>query len=139
MKSRIYIPAILLSAIVLSGCATTRTGQDGAVLGGLLGATAGAIIGHQTGDAGEGALIGAGLGAITGGIIGDSQERNRYNGGYSTTEEVVYRPAPVVYEVRTIRTVRRPATVHRVAGHYETRLVRSPSGETYEERVWIYD
>ena len=139
MKSRILIPAILLSGMVLSGCATTQTGQEGSVLGGLLGATAGAIIGHQTGDAGEGALIGAGLGAIAGGAIGDSQENTRYNGRYNTTEEIVYRPAPVRYEVRTVRTVHRTVPVRRVAGHYETRLVRGPSGETYEERIWIYD
>lgn len=139
MKSPILIPAIVLVAIVLPGCATTHTGQDGAVIGGLLGATAGAIIGNQSGDAGEGALIGAGIGAITGGIIGDSQENTRYNRPYNTTEEVVYRrPAPVVYEVRTVRTVRQ-STPQRRAGHYETRLVRGPSGETYEERVWIYD
>lgn len=142
MKTRIYFPAILLCGMVLSGCATTHTGQHGAVLGGLLGATAGAIIGNQSGDAGEGALIGAALGGIAGAAIGDSQEKNRYNGPYTETEEIVYRPAPVVYEVRTVRTVQRPVVVSepvRRAGHYETRLVRSASGETYEERVWVYD
>ncbi len=135
MRSTILLSAMVLCGMGLSGCATTQTGQDGSVIGGLLGATAGAIIGHQTGDAGEGALIGAGLGAITGGIIGDSQERSRY----TTTEEIVYRPAPVVvHEVRTVRTVRTVPT-RRVAGHYEIRLVRGATGETYEERVWVYD
>ena len=139
MKTRIYIPAILLCSMVLSGCATTQTGQDHAVLGGLLGATAGAIIGNQSGDAGEVALIGAALGGIAGGAIGDSQEYNRYNRQYTETEEIVYRPAPVVYKVRTVHRPVRVSEPVRRAGHYETRLVRSSTGETYEERVWVYD
>jgi uncharacterized protein YcfJ len=138
MKSRILLPAILFSGMVLSGCATTHHGQDTAVFGGLLGAATGAIIGNQTGDAGEGALIGAGLGALVGGAIGDSQAQGRYNTRYNTTEEVVYRRPVVMEEVHTVRRVRRVAP-QRQAGHYETRLVRSSSGETYEERVWIRD
>jgi uncharacterized protein YcfJ len=117
---------IILTPAVLTGCTTTQ-GQDGAVLGGLLGAGAGAIIGHQSGDAGEGALIGAGFGAITGGLIGESNARNSY-----TRTRVVEVPV----ERRVVRETR---VVERRAGHYELRLVRTPSGETYEERVWVYD
>lgn len=139
MLKHIKIPIILLSALTITGCATTRTGQDASVLGGLLGAGAGAIIGNQTGDAGEGALIGAAIGAITGGAIGDSTEKNSY-----TTREVIYAPPPppvrTVYRTRTpVRTVYRTEQPVRRAGHYETRLVRGPSGETYEERIWVYD
>jgi uncharacterized protein YcfJ len=118
----------VLSSFIITGCTTTGA-HDGALLGGLLGAGAGAIIGNQPGDAGEGALIGAGLGAITGAIIGDSMEKSRY-----TTREVVYvQPPP---QVRTVLRTRQPI---RRAGHYEMHLVRGPSGETYEERVWVYD
>ena len=118
----------LLSCFTITGCAT-QGAQDGAVLSGLLGAGAGAIIGHQSGDAGEGALIGAGFGAITGAIIGDSVEKTRY-----TKPEVIYvQSAPPVYTV-----VRTPQPTRR-AGHYEIQLVRGPSGETFEERVWVYD
>ena len=95
----------------------------------MLGAGAGAIIGHQSGDAGEGALIGAGLGALTGAIIGESNHNSRY-----TRREVVYAPPPP--PVRTVVVHREPV---RRAGHYEVRLVRGPYGETYEERVWVYD
>lgn len=123
------LPVLLLSSLVLTGCAS-QSGHDGAVLGGLLGVGSGAIIGNQSGDAGEGALIGAGLGAIAGGLIGDSTERNRYT---TTRREVIYSQS---WPTRTVITTREPI---RRAGHYEIRLVRSPSGETYEERVWVYD
>lgn len=125
------LPLLLLSvmAVALSGCTTTQS-YDGAVLGGLLGAGAGAIIGNQSGDAGEGALIGAGLGAITGALIGESSAQNSYN-----TTTTVYREVPVTRRV----VVRETRPVRRQAGHYEMRLVRTASGETYEETVWVYD
>lgn len=99
------------------------------MLGGLLGAGVGAIIGNQTGDAGEGALIGGALGAITGGAIGDNAERSRYR-----TRQVVYVPAP-----QPARRVVRSYEPARRAGHYEVRLIRGASGELYEDRVWVYD
>lgn len=127
MKTQITFVLFVGAAMALSGCTTTQ-GQDGAVLGGLLGATAGAIIGNQSGDAGEGALIGAGLGAIAGGAIGESSANKTYT-------RTVYREVPAPRQV--VVTERRP--VRRAAGHYEVRLVRTPSGETYEETVWVYD
>lgn len=119
----------LMMGTLLTGCTTTQS-HDGAVLGGILGGTAGAIIGNQSGDAGEGALIGAGLGAISGAIIGESQARNSYTAHEYRRVEPVRRV--VVYEDVSARPARR-------AGHYEVRLVRTATGETYEERVWVYD
>lgn len=66
----------------LVGCSTTDPTQKGAMIGGgsgaLAGAALGAIIGNQSGKAGQGAAIGAGLGALTGaaagGLIGNSQQ-----------------------------------------------------------------
>ena len=77
------IPAISMAvlAIALAGCeamgtaAQSKTNQ-GAVLGGLLGAGTGAIIGNQTDHAGAGTAIGAGLGALGGGLIGHAMEEN---------------------------------------------------------------
>lgn len=130
MNRIMQVFSVLFIAVALTGC-TTRQSQDGAVIGGILGGTAGAIIGNQSGDAGEGALIGAGLGAITGAIIGESQAKNSY-----TPHEHRRAAAParrvVVYEEVSAPPVRR-------AGHYEVRLVRTETGETYEERVWVYD
>lgn len=119
---------VLITVVALTGCTTTQS-HDGAVLGGMLGATAGAIIGNQSGDAGEGALIGAGLGAISGALIGESQAKNSYT--YHEHRRVAAPTRTVVYES--------PAPPVRRAGHYEVRLIRTETGETYEERVWVYD
>ena len=106
---------LLLSAVVVvaaAGCQTPT--QRGALIGGGLGAGAGAIIGHQSGHAGEGALIGAAAGGLTGALVGDQVDENQQ---------------------RRARQNQAPAS----SGHYETRIVTTASGETYEERVWVPD
>jgi outer membrane lipoprotein SlyB len=120
MKRITMLAAFFAAAVAFQGCNTTPT-QDGAVLGGLLGAGTGAIIGHQSGHQGEGALIGAGAGALTGALIGDHID-----------ESTSYR-SPAVPRPRESRAAPQP----RGNGHYETRLVRGASGELYEEPVWV--
>ncbi len=73
---------LAVSAILLTGCeslgtaAQSKTNQ-GAALGGLLGAGTGAILGNQMGHhAGAGAAIGAGLGALGGGLVGHGIEES---------------------------------------------------------------
>jgi len=120
------ITALLASvALVLgvTGCNTTGA-TDGAVIGTALGAGLGAILGNQSGRAGEGALIGAGAGAIAGALTGNEVEKRRQR-QYATPSQPVQAPVPVAAP---------PAT-----GRYETRIVRTASGETYEERVWVPD
>lgn len=72
MKKLLFLVLIL----ALAGCESmgpkTKTG---ALAGGLIGAGAGGIIGHQTGSGGEGALIGAAIGAVTGGLIGNALDQ----------------------------------------------------------------
>lgn len=68
-------------AVVLAGCESMGTAAQskrtqGAVLGGLLGAGTGAIIGNQTDHAGAGTAIGAGLGALGGALVGNAMEEN---------------------------------------------------------------
>ncbi|MCP4652532.1 MAG: hypothetical protein GY858_04015 [Candidatus Omnitrophica bacterium] len=63
----------LVFCLSIVGCAT-RT-QTGAGVGALAGAGLGAIIGHQSGHAGEGAAIGAGAGVLTGGLIGHHMDK----------------------------------------------------------------
>ena len=103
----------LIMAMV--GCNTTPV-QDGAVVGGALGAASGAIIGHQSGRQGEGALIGAGLGALTGAIVGDQVQQNRQQ-------------RPVV----TQKSTANPPQRYRK----EIRLIQAPSGEVYEQEVLV--
>ena len=69
-------------AVVLAGCESMGTAAQskttqGAVLGGLLGAGTGAIIGNQTDHAGAGTAIGAGLGALGGAMVGHALEENQ--------------------------------------------------------------
>lgn len=63
-------------AMVAAGCESmqSKTAQ-GALAGGALGAGTGAIIGHQTGRAGEGTAIGAGLGALGGALVGHAMDQ----------------------------------------------------------------
>ena len=119
MPKVFFCSLAMISGIIFCGCNTTPV-QDGALLGGALGAGLGAVAGHQSGHQGEGALIGATAGALTGALIGDQVAQS--------PAPAAYAPAPVRYSAPA-RPVR--------SGHYETRLVHTPSGECYEQRVWI--
>jgi uncharacterized protein YcfJ len=66
--------AMVMCAATLGGCANDA--QSGALIGGLLGTGAGAIIGHQTGEKWAGAGIGAAAGAATGYIIGNEMDKD---------------------------------------------------------------
>ena len=61
------------SLMLLSSCASGGLGkrETGALGGGALGAGAGAIIGHATGNTAAGAAIGGALGALGGAVVGD--------------------------------------------------------------------
>jgi hypothetical protein len=113
MQAMRWVLAGSLALLAFPACNTTPV-QDGAVVGGALGAATGAIIGHQSGRQGEGALIGAGVGALTGAIVGDQVDENR---GRPVS------PAPVSTPAQR--------------GRYENRIVTGPNGEQYEERVWV--
>ena len=76
-----------LCAFALSNCAEPNgpNTQRGAVTGGLIGAAAGGIIGHQSGRGLEGAAIGGAVGAGTGAVYGnaqDQEQRARQNEGH---------------------------------------------------------
>jgi outer membrane protein OmpA-like peptidoglycan-associated protein len=81
MKSARLAMVLLLSVTLVSaGCEEGQgfpggTTGKGAVLGGLLGAGTGAIIGSQTGNARAVTAIGAGVGALAGGLIGYALSR----------------------------------------------------------------
>lgn len=72
--------ALLMTAVVgfaIAGCSSTGSTvhtKKNAVLGSVVGATAGGIIGHQSGRGLEGAAIGAGIGAVGGGVVGSAQD-----------------------------------------------------------------
>ncbi len=75
--------AVILAVLAagLAGCESMGTAAQskttqGAVLGGLIGAGTGAIVGNQSDHAGAGTAIGAGLGALSGAAIGHALEES---------------------------------------------------------------
>jgi hypothetical protein len=65
---------LLAVPMLLAGCASDA--QNGALIGGLLGAGTGAIIGHQSGEGWAGAGIGAAAGALGGYIVGNEVDKD---------------------------------------------------------------
>lgn len=92
-------------ASLLAGCESMGTAAQsktvqGGVMGTALGAGAGAIIGNQTGRAGEGAAIGAGLGALGGAMMGNAlSEQERRLSASSTTPREAQKICPVGNEL----------------------------------------
>lgn len=68
--------SLLVATLVLTGCQNMGPkAEKGAVVGGLVGAAAGGIIGYQSGNPLIGAGIGAAVGAVGGGLIGDAWDK----------------------------------------------------------------
>lgn len=80
MKTTLATLFLALASLSATSCGPYS--QEAAVVGGLLGAGAGAIIGHQSGRGLEGAAIGGALGAGAGALIGDAQDQRHYGSSY---------------------------------------------------------
>lgn len=73
MQSKLLLTlASLLTLVSPASAQSHRSG--GAALGGVAGAIAGGIIGHQNDETPEGALIGGAIGAIAGGVLGNAKD-----------------------------------------------------------------
>jgi uncharacterized membrane protein YebE (DUF533 family) len=91
--------ALLTSSVLLIGCATGPNAQTGLVLGGILGATAGGIIGHQKGRGLEGAALGAGIGALGGNAFGNGLDQQvYYNQRVMQQPQIQYISPPQIQE-----------------------------------------
>jgi outer membrane protein OmpA-like peptidoglycan-associated protein len=76
-ESRALAVGLILTAVVLTGCATDDPHRR-AKTGAALGAVAGAVLGHQL-DGGSGRFVGAAVGALGGAAVGnymDNQQRD---------------------------------------------------------------
>lgn len=62
-------------ALNSGGAVHAQNTQRGAVLGGLGGAIAGAVIGDHNNKAGAGAAIGGAIGAIGGAVVGNARDQ----------------------------------------------------------------
>jgi 5'-3' exoribonuclease 2 len=80
MKTIILTLTSAVAALALSNCAAPAgpNTQRGIATGGLLGAAAGGIIGHQSGRGLEGAAIGAAAGGTAGGLYGNARDQEQY-------------------------------------------------------------
>jgi hypothetical protein len=85
MKTITSVSTAMLIAVSMSSCYAPQT-KNGAVIGGLIGAGTGAIIGNQSCRPLEGAAIGGAIGALGGALVGSAQDDRdaRYygEGGY---------------------------------------------------------
>jgi osmotically inducible lipoprotein OsmB len=77
------IAAALGASMMLAGCsgAPLTTREKGTLVGGVVGAGGGAIIGSTVGAPGAGAAIGGALGAGTGYVIGNQMQNDEYRRG----------------------------------------------------------
>ncbi|MCG8432055.1 MAG: glycine zipper domain-containing protein [Candidatus Omnitrophica bacterium] len=76
-ESIAFVGIGIVFAVAVSGCQSNKSrAAEGAVIGGVLGAAAGSIIGHQSGETGEGAAIGAAAGILGGSLIGSQIEKS---------------------------------------------------------------
>ena len=82
MKKWLNGLALCSIAAIGFGCATGQTThtKEKAVVGGLLGAAAGGVIGHQSGRGLEGAAVGAAAGSVAGGALGSAQDERETMG-----------------------------------------------------------
>jgi outer membrane lipoprotein SlyB len=80
IKVNVLTWGVAVSAVLLTGCqypnGEPNNTASGALIGGAMGAIAGAAIGGPR-NGGAGALIGAAAGAITGGVIGNSMDQEQ--------------------------------------------------------------
>ena len=80
MKKYKFVWVVAASAVLLAGCqnpdGTQNNTAGGALIGGVVGAMTGAVIGGPR-NGGAGALIGAAAGAIGGAVIGNSMDQEQ--------------------------------------------------------------
>ncbi len=72
MSVKVFVVAVALVSLAFAGCENMGSNtKKGVGIGGVLGAVAGGVVGHNTGGHGvEGALIGGAVGAGAGALIG---------------------------------------------------------------------
>jgi len=84
---------------ITSGCTATHADR-GALLGGLLGAGTGAIVGNAVGSTAAGAVLGAGVGTIAGAAVGSSLDEIEAQNRAAIAQQLgrELRPGQVTYD-----------------------------------------
>lgn len=126
MSTKILV-SVLGVLVLLSGCTST---EKGAGIGAATGAGLGAIIGHQSKEAGPGAAIGAAAGAIIGGFIGHEVEKGEQKQAVESAYQQGRRDGAIQSSSSTGRGTW-------VEGHYQYVTKKEWVDTTTRERVWI--
>lgn len=110
MQTRKLVVCAALVASLGGGCAPLNTTQKNALGGGILGAGAGALIGHQTHHAAGGAAIGGALGALAGTAFGYQMQQ--------TEERQAAQQAHINRQAREIRRLKAEQAAARADDRY---------------------
>lgn len=127
MKRRSVIAAALFAASL----ALTSGAQAGdSLIGALVGAGAGLVVGHAVGGR-DGAIVGGGIGAIAGAAIASHHHRSR--AVYAPVQRNVYYDEPVIVERRRARHADHDSSYweDRYAGHRPWRGRHEYRGDRY--------
>ena len=105
--------------------------KTGAAIGGLVGATAGGIIGHQDGRGLGGALIGGAVGAIGGGMIGNQMDKQALaaNPNHITVIKIAEMTADGVPDAVIISEIKRTKSVYNLTSEVITYLRENNVGD----------
>lgn len=74
-KRNVLFAIVVITSILIAGCASMTKTQKGAAVGTATGAAAGAIVGRAAGNTALGAIIGATVGGVTGAVIGKQMDK----------------------------------------------------------------
>ena len=109
MRSPIRAAAsIALLTLGCVGCQSPYHSDQDALAGGVLGAGAGALVGHAMGNTAAGAVVGAGVGALSGAAIGASaDETEARNRAYADARYAQQRAAANAVSVPDVVTMTR--------------------------------
>ena len=91
MRKFLLLTFVLSLVFVSFGCGPGYRTQQGAIIG----ATVGALAGHDIGEDTESTLIGAAVGGVTGAVIGDAMEQYEYDNGHRYYQPSHYNRRPV--------------------------------------------
>ena len=125
MRRVTIVSLVLVLLVFTAGCASMGDkSKKGSVVGGLLGAAAGGIIGHQSGHGVEGALIGGAAGAIGGGLIGNSMDKKALatNPDHITVIKIAEMSTQGIPEGVIISEIKRTRSVYELSSEVITYL-----------------
>jgi len=120
-RKPLIIAAIAATTLSVSALSSQAHANGDALLGAVVGAGIGAAIGHDV-RGHDGAIVGGAIGAIAGAsLAAQSSSYYYYDGGYYAAPSTVYTPAPAYYGVAPAYYQAAPIYNARPWVHYASR------------------